>query len=491
MIYEATTNSLASLKQTNLSLQTRPFPFTLIIQSFNRDQKRTVMNKDLLSAFALHGYELLHQEDPLLYELLEHEYRRQNETLAMIAASSIADPSVLVCEGVSLSNVTTEGYPGARFHAGCTFADEIEQIAIERAKSAFSAQYANVQPHSGTSANEILLFALLNPGDPILGLELNSGGHLTHGAKASISSRYFQAIGYGLTPEGLINYDQVHNLAQKFHPKLIICGASAYPRKIDFKRFREIADTVGAFLLADISHIAGLVVAGEHPSPIDYAHFTTTSTYKQLYGPRGGLILMGKEASAPAPHTKGTLSELVQKAVFPSFQGTPHLNMIAAKARALAMVVTPKFKNLAHQITLNAIHLGQSLAEQGYSILTGGTDNHLVLVNVLEKGITGVIAEQALETCNIIVNKNRIPGDKKSAQVTSGMRLGTNALAFRGMKNDEMIDCATLIHRVLSSVTAHSDTDYTLASEAQEEVQTKVKELCYRYPIPRYPLTSY
>jgi glycine hydroxymethyltransferase len=446
------------------------------------------MSTSLLASFVLHGLEILHKEDPLLYKLIEQEYRRQNETLIMIAASSVADPSVLVCESTGLSNVTTEGYPGARFHAGCSLVDEIEQLAIERAKLAFGAQYANVQPHSGSSANEIVLFALLQPDDTVLGLELNAGGHLTHGAKASISGRYFNAIGYGLTPDGLIDYEQVHDLAQQFHPKLIICGASAYPRTIDFKRFRAIADNTGALLLADISHIAGLVVAGKHPSPIDHAHFTTTSTYKQLYGPRGGLILLGKDALSLAPDGKKTLTELIQRAVFPFFQGTPHLHTIAAKARALAMVLEPAFKDLAHRIVLHASLLAQALARYDYKILTGGTDTHLVLVNVLEKGMTGLIAEQALEACGMIVNKNRLPGDRKPAHIASGLRLGTNSLALRGMGTSEIVCCADLIHQVLSSITVYGDTDYQLPEQIQKRLQVQVKELCFQYPLPHYPM---
>lgn len=448
------------------------------------------MGNELLAAFALHGIKSLYEEDLPLYNLLEQEYRRQMSVLTMVAASSIAAPSTLVCEGMVTSNVTTEGYPKARFHAGCEVIDEIEQMAIERAKEVFHARYVNVQPHSGTSANEIVLFSLLKPGDTIMGLELNSGGHLTHGARASISGRYFNSIGYGLDKDGFIDYDQVYSLASRYRPRLIICGASAYPRAIDFKRFREIADVVGAFLLADISHIAGLVGAGEHPSPIDYAHFTTTSTYKQLYGPRGGLILMGKDATNTAPGGKKTLAELIQKAVFPLFQGTPHINTIAAKARALARVMSPEFKRLAHRIVTNAKCLAQALTEQGYRVLTGGTDNHVVLIDVLAKGLTGVVAERALEECLIIVNKNRIPGDKKSAQITSGLRLGTNSLAFREMGENEMSHCADLINRVLSTIIVSGETEYSLARQTKEAVQADVRELCLRFPIPGYPLLA-
>jgi glycine hydroxymethyltransferase len=446
------------------------------------------MNENVLAELSHRGIELLFQDDPTLYDLLTREYHRQADTLAMVAASSIAHPSVLICEGMTTTNVTTEGYPGARFHAGCQFVDEIERLAIERAKAAFKARYANVQPHSGTSANEAVILSLLKPGDTILGLELNSGGHLTHGSKASISGQYFNAIGYGLDEEGYIDYEQVQRLAEKFKPKLIICGASAYPRTIDFKRFREIADEVRAFLLADISHIAGLVVAGEHPSPIDHAHFTTTSTYKQLYGPRGGLILVGKDDQRLAPYGKETLPDMIQRAIFPFSQGTPNLSAIAAKARALAMAVTPEFRALAQCIVTDAKALAQSLAQKGHRILTGGTDNHIVLIDVLASGVTGAIAERALEECHIIVNRNRIPADKKSVWVTSGMRLGTNSVALRGMGPSEMPRCAELIHGVLSCVKVLDDREYVLGRGLKEFVQADVRELCRSFPIPLYPM---
>lgn len=448
------------------------------------------MNKSVLAEFAQQGIDLLQRDDPALYELLDEEYRRQNDTLAMIAASSIADPSVLACEGMVTSNVTSEGYPGARYHAGCKFVDEIERLAIERAKDAFQARYANVQPHSGSTANQIVMFSLLKPGDTILGLDLNSGGHLTHGSKASVSGQYFNAVAYGLNDEGFIDYDGVHRLAHEHKPKLIITGASAYPRTIDFKRFREIADEVGAFLLADISHIAGLVVAGEHPSPIDHAHFTTTSTYKQLYGPRGGLILMGRDHESLAPDGKKTLTDVIQRGVFPFFQGTPNLNTIAAKARALSMVTTPRFKETAKRIVIDAQVIARCFADKGYRVLTGGSDNHIALIDVLASGVTGVIAERALEECNIIVNKNRIPGDKKSALVTSGMRIGTNSLALRGMGGDEMPQCADLIHEVLSTVKVLGEREYELSKDVRRSVQTSVKQLCSRFPVPRYPVVS-
>lgn len=404
----------------------------------------------------------------------------------MVAASSLADPSTLACESTCTSNVTAEGYPGERFHAGCHVVDEIERLAVERAKSLFGARYANVQPHSGSSANEVIIFNLLKPGETILGLELNCGGHLTHGSKASVSGQYFNAVGYGLDADDLIDYEQVERLARQTRPKLIICGASAYPRRIDFERFRRIADEVKAFLLADISHIAGLVAAGEHPSPVDHAHFTTTSFYKQLYGPRGGLILIGKDADSPAPGGKRTLASMMQRAVFPFFQGTPHLNTIAAKARALALAAAPQFRQVARRIVADAKALAESLRARGYRVITGGTDNHMVLIDVWRAGVTGLVAERALEECDIVVNRNRIPGDRKEARVASGVRLGTNGLALRGLGEEEMQVCAELFDEVLTSVTPLGDEDYRLDDAVKLSVRARVHTLCREFPIPRY-----
>jgi glycine hydroxymethyltransferase len=444
------------------------------------------MTQPILAEFALRGLEVLHDEDHVLYALLEREYLRQNNTLVMVAASSVADPSVLACEGMATTNVTTEGYPGSRFHAGCEVVDQIERLAVERAKAAFGARYANVQPHSGSSANQLVMFSLLKPGDVLLGMDLDCGGHLTHGSKASVSGQYFKSVGYGLDADGFLDYEQVRRLALEHRPRLIVCGASCYPRTIDFRRFRDIADEVGAYLLADISHISGLVVAGEHPSPIDHAHFTTTSTYKQLYGPRGGLVLMGRDFDRPAPQGKRTLADLVQKAVFPFFQGTPNLSAIAAKARALGNVLRPEFKALAGRIVSGARALARCFVEMGYRVLTGGSDNHIVLIDVLHQGITGSVAERALEECDIIVNKNKIAGDRKPALVTSGMRLGTNCLAVRGMAAAEMPACAALVHRVLSSVKVLDDTHHELCPTIRASVRDEVRGLCRRFPLPDY-----
>ncbi|HKQ74116.1 MAG TPA: serine hydroxymethyltransferase [Blastocatellia bacterium] len=446
------------------------------------------MRENILASFARCGVGILEHEDPALHAILDREYQRQSESLTLVAASSMADPSVLACEGTVISNVTTEGYPGARFHAGCVHADEIEQLAVDRAKRVFQARYVNVQPHSGTSANEIVLFSLLKPDDTLLGLALDCGGHLSHGAKVSVSGRYFNAIEYRLDQAGLIDYDQVADLARRRRPKLIICGASAYPRIIDFKRFRQIADETGAYLLADISHIAGLVAAGQHPSPIDHAHFTTTSMYKQLYGPRGGLILMGKDFDAPAPNQKGTLSELIQQALFPFFQGTPNLGAVAAKARALALIARPQFKEVARRIVDDAKALAERFIEHGYRVLTGGTDNHLILIDVFQRGITGAAAERALEECNIIINKNKIPGDQLPPAITSGIRLGTNSVALRGMGECEMKQCAELMQHVLSALAASNGADRGLSPSGKQMIRAKVAQLCRSFPVPSYPI---
>lgn len=445
------------------------------------------MSERILTEYVHRGIEYLHEDDPSLYGLLHEEYQRQTEVLTMVAASSVVDPSVAICEGMVPVNVTAEGYPGARFHAGCRVIDKIEQLAIDRAKEAFRAKYANVQSHSATTANQVVMCSLLKPGDTLLGMELDSGGHLTHGSKASVSGQYFNAIGYGLDENEHLDYDQVYRLAKEHKPKLIICGTTAYPRILDFKRFREIADEVGAYVLADITHIVGLVIAGLHPSPIDHVHFTTTCTHKQIYGPRGGLIMMGKDYDSPAPDGKRKLYELIQKGVFPFFQGAPNLNSIAAKARALGMVLRPEFKERMQRVKADAHALAECFIGKGYHVITGGSDNHLVVVDVLSKGITGLVAEKALEDCNIVVNKNRIPGDQKSAFITSGIRIGTNSLALKGMEAKDMSHCADLVHRVLKNVRPIDDRSYEMDESVKAGFRAEVAEICKRFPIPCYP----
>jgi len=450
-----------------------------------KDLETYIIRESFMEEFASDGVNRLAIEDPELFELLGLEHRRQVNTLAMVASSSIADPSVLACEGSVLTNVTTEGYPGRRFHGGCKYIDEIEKIAVERAKLAFGARYVNVQPHSGSSANQVVMFSVLRPGNRVLGLDLDSGGHLTHGSRASFSGQIFESFAYGLDETGRIDYDQVLDLAKRHRPRLIICGASAYTRVIDFEHFRRIADEVGAFLLADISHIAGLVASGIHPSPIDHAHFTTTSTYKQLFGPRGGLIMSGRDWETQISGSK-TLAEVIHSGVFPKMQGTPTLSGIAAKARALAIVNTTQFRTLAKNIVSNARAFGEEMSDLGYCVLTGGTDNHMVLVDIGKRGLSGKIVENVLEECGIIVNKNKIPGDKRGPMITSGIRFGTNSLAMRGMDAAVMKECATLIDKVLSEVVPIDDTDYRIESSVVDEVKNGVIALCRRYPIPHY-----
>lgn len=425
----------------------------------------------------------LAEQDPVLHGFLVGEEERQRRTLSMVASASVADATVLACAGAAVGNVTTEGYPGARFHAGCGIADEIENVAIERAKRLFGARYANVQPHSCSTANQIVMTALLGPGATILGLDLRSGGHLTHGARVSFSGHYFQAVSYGLDATGWIDHAEVERLAEQHRPGMIICGASSYPRRIDFERFRRIADAVGALLVADISHIAGLVVAGLHPSPVDVAHVTTTSTYKQMFGPRGGLILMGEAADLPDRSGKGTLRDAIQRGVFPFFQGTPNLAAIAAKARAFDWLAGPAFAGVARRIVDGATTLAGYFASAGYEVLTGGTDNHMVMIRLPDR-ITGVAAERVLEQCGIIINKNVVPGDRRPPTVCSGIRLGTNVLAYRGLERGDVRRCGELIHRVLAALgPAPGDDRLRLPDAVLRETREAVEAICTRFPL--------
>ncbi|MEV6975749.1 serine hydroxymethyltransferase [Kitasatospora sp. NPDC093806] len=446
----------------------------------------TAAGTDVLARYAGLGAHRLADADPLLSDLLVREHARQNETLAMVAASSSADPSVLACAGATISNVTTEGYPGARYHAGCELVDEVERLATARARALFGARYANVQPHSGSTANQIVLCTLMKPGDTLLGMELSAGGHLTHGSPASISGRFFDAVGYGTDADGLLDYEQVAELAREHRPKVIVCGASAYPRTVDFARFRRIADEVGAFLLADISHIAGLVAAGLHPSPVDHAHATTTSTYKQLYGPRGGLILLGRDADLPLPGTKRTLAQAIAHGTFPFLQGTPDLGSVAAKARAFDLAAQPEFRALAQRVVDGARELADAFAGLGHTLVTGGTDNHMVLLDVGRRGLTGAIAESALASCGIVVNRNRIPGDPRGPRVTSGVRFGTNTLALRGMGPTELRRCAALVDRVLTALVPRGEQEFTLDPAVRAEVRDEVARLCREFPLPHH-----
>ena len=440
-----------------------------------------------LSRFMLAAIERLQQKDPELYTILDNEYQRQANVLTMVASSSIADPSSLICEAMPAMNVTAEGYPGNRFHAGCRHIDEIEQLAIDRTKEVFGAKFVNVQPMTATSANEVVMFSTLKPGDVLLGMGLDAGGHLTHGSKASISGQVFEAYGYGLDKDERLDYDEAHRLTLKHKPKLLICGTTAYARKIDWSKFRAMADEVGAFVLADITHIAGLVAAGLHPSPIDHAHFTTTCTHKQLYGGRGGLVMMGRDFDTPTADGKTTLSGLIQKKVFPFFQGAPNQASIAAKARGMAFVGSDEFKAVAQRVVDLSDALAKAFVAKGYRVITGGSDNHIVVVDVFKKGITGVNAEKALEDCGIVVNKNRIPFDVNPATVTSGIRLGTNGLAIREMEPSDMVECVDVIHDILENLEQTGDREYNIPADVKQRAEASIATICARRPITTYP----
>lgn len=440
--------------------------------------KPTIGAGDELADAALRGVTELSHEDADLYSLLTKEYRRQQDTLMMVAASSVALPSVLAASGTCLNNLTTEGYPGRRFYAGCEVADRIEELAIERARRVFGARYVNVQPHSGSSANLAVLTSIMAPGHTLLGLSLDCGGHLTHGSAASLSGRYFRSVGYHLTNDGRLDLDEVADLTRRHRPRVIICGASAYPRAIDFAAFRPIADSVGALLLADISHVAGLVAAGLHPNPIDAAHVVTTSTYKQLCGPRGGLIMSGHDSEGPAPDGRGTLAAFLQRAVFPFLQGTPSLGAVAAKARALDAVAGADFQTLARRLRDDARAIADRFLNAGLHLVTGGTDTHMVLVDLRPMGLTGDVVEQALERCRIVVNRNRVPGDRTPIRVTGGIRIGTNTLAVRGMGPDAAQRSADLVLEVIGHCRGG-----ILNDDAVNRVAGQVDELCRLYPL--------
>ncbi len=425
--------------------------------------------------------------DEEVYRLIGREYDRQRTTLQLIAAESHCSRAVLAALGSVVQNKTTEGFAGARFHGGCQVVDGIETLAIERAKEAFQARYANVQPHSGTQANQILLVALLESGDRILSLSMDQGGHVSHGARVSFAGKFFQVEQYSVDPNTfLLDYDAIREHARRFQPKMIICGASAYSRMIDFAQFRDIADEVGAYLMADISHISGLVIAGAHSSPVDYAHFTTTSTYKPG-GPRGGLIVMGRDFDMPVQVGKKAvpLWERIEKTTFPGFQGTPYLNNIAAKAVFFKETLSPEYKSRQFRIVENAKALAQHFHDLGYDILTGGTDNHLFLTNVahFRPGMTGVIAQRCLEDCGIAINQNWLPYDTQSPRITSGMRLGTPIVTRNGMGPAQMEPVAHLVDSVLTHVEIHSETDYHLDESFREETTEQVRDLCSRFPM--------
>lgn len=433
------------------------------------------------------AFEALRSQDAQVYELIAREYDRLHDSLQLIAAENQCSRAVIAALGSILQNKTTEGFPGARYHGGCEFVDDIERLAASRAVEAFGARYANVQPHSGTNANQIVIAALLESGDRILSLGLDQGGHLSHGARVAFTGKFFDVENYCLDRESfLLDYDAIRDKAIAFRPKLLICGASAYARAMDFERFRRIADEVGAYLMADISHIAGLVIAGAHPSPIDHAHFTTTSTYKPG-GPRGGLILMGRDydAQISVAGKKVTLSEQIQKTTFPGMQGTPYLNNIAAKAVFFKETLSDEYRRRQFKIVENAKRLADRLLKLGHDVLTGGTDTHMILVNVasLNGGLTGVMAQQSLEDCGIIVNKNRLPYDENAAAIASGIRLGTPIVTRNGMGAEQMDAIAGLVDSALRAVQVTDGRQYRIDESTRERIRAEVSRLCEKYPI--------
>ena len=406
--------------------------------------------------------EFLKQFDPQLSEMISRELVRQQDGLELIASENMASPAVIAAMGTILTNKYAEGLPGKRYYGGCEVVDEIEQLAIDRAKQLFGADFANVQPHSGAQANMAVFTAVLQPGDTFMGMDLANGGHLSHGSPANISGKYFHAISYGLNPEtGRIDYDQVRDMARKHNPKLIIAGASAYPRAIDFKTFADIAHEVGAVFMVDMAHIAGLVAGGAHMSPVPYADIVTTTTHKTLRGPRGGLI-MGKEEYA----------KKINSAVFPGTQGGPLEHVIAAKAVCFKEALDPSFKSYAAQVVSNSKAMAAALLSEGFDLVTGGTDNHLVLADLRPMAISGKELQERLDTNRITLNKNAIPNDPASASVTSGVRIGTAAVTTRGCVEEDM---ATIAHCV--ALTAR---DY---EGSREEVLATVANLCEKYPI--------
>ncbi len=405
--------------------------------------------------------DFLKNADPKVYEILEKELQRQTDHLEMIASENFTSPAVMEAMGSVFTNKYAEGYPGKRYYGGCEYADAIEELAIERAKKLFGCEYVNVQPHSGSQANQGVYLALLKPYDKILGMDLSHGGHLTHGAKVNASGKIYQSFFYGVNDEGWIDYDRVLDIAKIVKPKMIVCGASAYPRVIDFKKFREIADEVGAILMADIAHIAGLVAAGEHPSPFPYCDVVTTTTHKTLRGPRGGMIMTNDEE----------IAKKVNSAIFPGLQGGPLVHVIAAKAVGFGENLKPEWKEYAKQVRRNAETLATVLMNRGYNVVSGGTDNHLVLVSFLDKNFSGKDADEALGRAGITVNKNTVPGETRSPFVTSGIRIGSPALTARGMKEAEFELIANRIADVLDNIE-----DINLQEKIKEEMQALARK---------------
>lgn len=409
-------------------------------------------------------FNYLEKADPEICAAIKREMNRQENKIEMIASENFVNPEIMEAVGSALTNKYAEGYPGKRYYGGCEHVDEIESMAIERAKALFGAEHANVQPHSGANANIAVYQAVLEYGDTVLGMSLDNGGHLTHGSPVNLSGKSYNFVSYGIDPQTeMINFDTVRELALKHKPKLIVAGASAYPRTIDAKKFKEIADEVGAMLMVDMAHVAGLVATGHHPNPVEYADFVTTTTHKTLRGPRGGMILC-KEKYAKA----------IDKAIFPGTQGGPLEHVIAAKAVCFKEAAEPEFKEYQQQVINNAQALAEALIAKGFDLVSGGTDNHLVLLNLVNKGLTGKKAENLLDEANITTNKNTVPNDPQSPFVTSGIRLGTPAMTSRGFKEDD-------VRRVVDAMALVLDNPDDAAT--MNQARAIVKELCDKYPL--------
>ena len=425
----------------------------------------------------------LKTSDPELFNILFNEIVRENTTLELIASENFVSYPVLEMAGGIMTNKYAEGYPGKRYYGGCEFVDQAENLANDRAKRLFGVEYSNVQPHSGSQANMAVLMTFVKPGDTILGLDLAHGGHLTHGSKVNFSGKLYNSIFYQVDKDtGLVNFNEVIKLARKHKPKLIICGGSAYPRFIEFQDFKQIADDVGAYLMADIAHPSGLVAAGIHPSPVPFCNVITTTTHKTLRGPRGGMIMMGKDdlnpwdIVAPKSGRVKRISELLDNSVMPGVQGGPLMHIIAAKAVAFGEALRPEFKVYAQQIIDNAKTMADEFITRDYKLVSGGTDTHVILIDLTNKDITGKAAEESLEKAGITINKNMIPFDEKSPFITSGIRIGTPAITTRGMQRDDMKKIVSLIDAVLKN----PNDDQKLSS-----VKAQVKELCKSFPL--YP----
>ena len=424
------------------------------------------MNKKLL-------YENIRKSDNEVYNSIKSEFERQQNSIELIASENIVSEAVLEAQGSILTNKYAEGYPGKRYYGGCQFVDEVEELARERLKRLFKANFVNVQPHSGSQANQAVFLALLHPGDKILSLSLDCGGHLTHGSKVNVSGKWFDVSHYTVDRHSYqLDYEEIANIAKETKPKLIIAGGSAYPRKIEFKKFKEIADEVGAYLLADVAHIAGLIVAGTHPNPMEYADIVTSTTHKTLRGPRGGVILTNNV----------DIAKKINSAVFPGLQGGPLMHVIAAKAVAFREALQPQYTEYIKQVLLNAKCLANTLIARGYNILTGGTDTHLILVDLRSKGISGKLAEESLERARLTCNKNGIPFDTAKPFITSGIRLGTPAGTTRGFRENEFTLIANLIADVLDGLPENQSDNLV----AEKKALDKVKELCDAFPIYNY-----